>query len=407
MPRIPSPRRHQLIGIVVAGALALLASVLLRGPHPSDEDHLARPSSAPPPHEPVRENGSAVEQTQELTLEEKLERKLVKIHDLIADAQNWEGTYPASLAPESGFGWIAAIARKELPEIPVDPQHPWNALGNDDFVRRRFPMFENPILVRTPGSDGLPPSHFVGITGVGVNAASLPKAHPRAGVFGHNRHTQTSEVRDGLANTIMIAGVNNRFGSWARDDYATMRGFEREPYVNGPDGFGTGQPDSMLVLNADGSIRTISVKTDPLIVRRLAAMADGLPLDLSVAGDPLTMDAPVAPQELTTEDPAEDKPLSVEFAPDQPAFQIQDRLGQRILSYKLETPVPVRQLMLELEELVGVPFVLQDVPHESLEINVRLAAENLSVGDLMAQILLQAGLTFEVQDYQIVIQLKS
>ena len=65
-----------------------------------------------------------------------------------------------------------------------------------------------------------------------------------------------------------------------------MRGLSREPYINGPDGFGTGSPDSMQVLMADGRVLAVSDKIDPRIFRRMAAKADGLPLDESEEGEP-------------------------------------------------------------------------------------------------------------------------
>src|SRR5262249_21127427 len=116
--------------------------------------------------------------------------------------------------------------------------------------------------------------HFVGVAGVGSDAARLPASDPRAGIFSYDRATRWDDIRDGASNTWLVLGVRDHLGSWAAGGPSTVRGLTREPYVNGPDGFGTGQEDSMLVLMADGRVRTVSRQADPRILRSLAAMAD-------------------------------------------------------------------------------------------------------------------------------------
>ena len=49
----------------------------------------------------------------------------------------------------------------------------------------------------------------------------------------------------------------------------------RPPYVNGPDGFGSGQPDGMLAGMADGSVRFLSKDVDPRVVEQLAMIHRG------------------------------------------------------------------------------------------------------------------------------------
>ncbi|HEU5118536.1 MAG TPA: DUF1559 domain-containing protein, partial [Isosphaeraceae bacterium] len=53
---------------------------------------------------------------------------------------------------------------------------------------------------------------YVAIAGVGPDAPRLPKGHPRAGVFGHNRTTSMSEVSDGLSQTMMIVETTRNLG---------------------------------------------------------------------------------------------------------------------------------------------------------------------------------------------------
>ncbi len=51
-----------------------------------------------------------------------------------------------------------------------------------------------------------------------------------------------------------------------------MRPLTQRPYVNGPDGFGSGQPGGMLAGMADGSVRFISKDVDPGVIEQLATI---------------------------------------------------------------------------------------------------------------------------------------
>ncbi len=61
----------------------------------------------------------------------------------------------------------------------------------------------------------IPATHFVGVAGVGDDAADLPVDHPRAGVFGNSRTTRLEDIHDGASNTLMVLGVTRDLGSWA------------------------------------------------------------------------------------------------------------------------------------------------------------------------------------------------
>ena len=203
------------------------------------------------------------------------------------------------------------------------------------------------------------------MAGVGADAAELPLHHGRAGIFGYNRTTRVEDVRDGTANTIMVAGVQSSLASWAGGGAATIRPFAKEPYVNGPDGFGTGQPDGMHVLMADGSVRFLSRDTDPVILRRMAAMADGLPLDAKVPGEPDTTGLnppplagvpPVPPNggAVAAVPAADEQPIDVPLAPDLPVIDVDAALRQRIVSIEQPEPVPASKLLQQVAEMAGV-----------------------------------------------------
>ena len=127
--------------------------------------------------------------------------------------------------------------------------------------------------------DGHAVTHYVGIAGHGPNAASLPLRAPGVGVFGYNRITRMRDITDGTSNTMAISEASEPFNTWSAGGRATIRGFSRKPYVNGPDGIGGPSIGGFNAGLADGSVRFISENIDPEILERLSAIADGQPLD--------------------------------------------------------------------------------------------------------------------------------
>ncbi len=220
--------------------------------------------------------------------------RLSKIGDALLEHVVGEKAFPAAtvaahgIPNENRLGWMAVLADRLDDDAAPAPlwNRAWNDPKNDAFVRRRLSAFQNPDIALLTGADGYPASHFAGVSGVGADAVKLDPRHPRAGIFNDHRPTRVEDIRDGASNTLLVMGVREHLGAWAAGGTSTVRGLAREPYVNGPDGFGTGSSDSMLVLMADGSVRTIAAGMDPRLLRRMAAKADGLPLDESEPGEP-------------------------------------------------------------------------------------------------------------------------
>jgi hypothetical protein len=241
----------------------------------------------------------------------------------------------------------------------------------------------------------------VGVAGVGPDAAKLPKADPRAGIFGEGRSTQLQDIKDGLAQTIIIMGVENRLGSWARPGDASVRALTQVPYLHGPDGFGTGQAESMMVLMADGSVRTIDAKADPVIMRRMAAMADGFSLDPKDPGDPLMAGVPkIAP----VEPPAPDPRPKVKSPEMHEVIDLRPRLQQPILEFSQPNATPLETILFEVQELIGMPIDVSALSPEMRKTPVSVSLGAATVKDVLDHIIQQAGLTSEIQRDRIVIR---
>ena len=323
--------------------------------------------------------------------------------------------YADGSLPGERFSWLAALAA-ESGRSGGEPlwDRPWRDPLNERFVRRTMPVFQNPNVDQLVGPNRYPATHFVGMAGLGEDAPRLPVDHSRAGIFGIDRRTKLADIKDGASNTIMVAGVYRDPGAWAGGGPATMRPFTQEPYINGPDGFGTGQDESMLVLMADGSVRTIAGNVDPRIIRRQAAMADGLPLDPKVAGEPGQAEIPNPKSQIPNPKSAIPNPqsptpnpkseISNPKKPPVPAakpIDVEGVLKQPIRSYRQVGAVPFRELLLQVEEMAGVPIRIDKRllagSATKLDQPVSLESENTTVGGILQALVKKAGLAYKIE----------
>ena len=178
------------------------------------------------------------------------ELRLTKISQLLLKHLTAEETFPSGtvpilgIVPENRLSWMAVLADR-LDGSTIHPiwDKAWNSPQNEAFVRRKLTVFQNPAIGELTGSDGYPASHFVGVTGVGADAARLDNRHPRAGIFGEDRRTRIDDIRDGASNTLLVLGVRDHLGSWAAGGQPTMQAASsRAPTSTGPTGSGLVRP---------------------------------------------------------------------------------------------------------------------------------------------------------------------
>lgn len=410
-------RTPQIVAWVVAGIclLALIPFLIPAGksdpvvPEKAEKPGPEIVDQAPAPPAVANVTPEA-EQPQPQPLPDTGDERLEALGKLVLEAAKAEGHFPAGTVMSPGlnvtqrWSWLAQLAAQhDNPRaVPVDWQQRWNDPSQDRFVRRPIPRFQNPQIATIVSEDRYPATHFVGVAGVGPDAPTLPVDHSRAGIFGQDRQTKLDQIRDGASNTMLIAGVEERLASWA-EGAASYRAFTREPYLHGPDGFGTGQPDRMLVLMADGSVREVNKQTDPRLIRRMAAMNDGFPLDAEIPGepgdprpgtvpmpDPLT--AKVNSPEKVAVIPEPVKPVETPVKP----IDIPAALSRKILKFEQTKPAAAFQLLLQIEELAGVRIEydrkeLGDAA-ERLDKQITLNRENASLEDLLDDVLKQINL---------------
>jgi hypothetical protein len=180
-------------------------------------------------------------------------------------------------------------------------------LGSGDYVNLRperdKPWWEMPNLLMAripvtyfltpPGKGGAPSyqvtypghvslfaaSHWVGIAGVGLDAASYqtndPSLAAKLGIFGYDRVTKPEDVKDGLDKTIALIQVPpESAGPWIAGGGSTLRGVSEaddcvEPFVctKYNDQRGT------FAIMGSGDVRFIPKKISPEMFRAMCTIA--------------------------------------------------------------------------------------------------------------------------------------
>jgi hypothetical protein len=142
-------------------------------------------------------------------------------------------------APEQRVSWMVEL----LPGLgystlysQIDKGLGWNTPANLRAGRAWIPEFLDPSqesdswrakLTSVAGRD-LGATHFIGLAGIGEDAADLedtPENARRLGVFGYERETSLGAIKDGLDQTILLIQVQSNIARpWIRGGGATVQG---------------------------------------------------------------------------------------------------------------------------------------------------------------------------------------
>ena len=312
------------------------------------------------------------------------------------------------LPPETRLSWIATL----LPYYDRLDWHgelnfsrSWNEAANARVTRRPLEPVINPALGISQTEAGFPVTHYVGLAGIGADAGLLEADDPRAGAFGYRRRISAAQIPDGAGNTIALMGVQDRLGAWAAGGEATVRPIANKPYINGPDGFGSGQADGMFVGMADGSVRFLSKDVDPSVLEALATVRGGE--TPAPKGLPRLADSPpksVMPIELPDESdsgPETEKPRR-----GGPEIDVTAHLSNALPGIQFED-MPLDEALDLLSQLSAVPITFDPEalaeagvsPHAK----VSLELSETTVGAALAALVEQQRLAYVVVDGQILV----
>jgi prepilin-type processing-associated H-X9-DG protein len=191
------------------------------------------------------------------------------------------------LRPERRLSWVAillpyigerdSVTNKRYKALAdkLDLSRGWASPRNAELLNtalsvclcRSHPEFEpRPV----PGV-----THFVGLSGIGPNAAELPTSSPRAGIFGYDRRVRRQDLTAGLSCTMMIVETTYHNGPWLAAGEPTVRELapDETHYIGRGRPFGGLHSGGLNVLWADGSVRWVSDRVPPEDFRTFATLA--------------------------------------------------------------------------------------------------------------------------------------
>jgi hypothetical protein len=165
----------------------------------------------------------------------------------------------------------------------IKSESPWDAPENRQAVNSQIATYLCPANADAEVADQPGQTHYVGLAGVGTDAASLPLTDPRAGVFGYDRQISFKDIKDGLSNTVGVFDTA-RCVPWAAGGPGTVRSFDPgdTPYIGEGRPFGLKHredtmfrthPVHLPVLLMDGSVRFLTESISPETFRALATIA--------------------------------------------------------------------------------------------------------------------------------------
>jgi hypothetical protein len=235
-----------------------------------------------------------------------------RIHDLAAATQRYlkakkhfpRGTAQRAAGAERGLEWrpdqrlswmvvlLPYLGNGDWAGLHVNPDMSWNEAPNDQIARVVLPPFlaqgktdlEHRYIHYPTLAKPFAPTHFVGMAGVGLDAASYAANDPatagKRGIFGYDRVTRPEDIKDGLAKTILLIQVPADHKSpWMAGGGSTVRGVSEDDDCVGP--FVCSEYEGKkgtFAIMADGKVRFIPATIDPKVFRALCTIAGGEPI---------------------------------------------------------------------------------------------------------------------------------
>jgi len=202
----------------------------------------------------------------------------------------------STLQPRKALATRLQVNERELPRILANSRQPTTALANEldraakwdagtnaDIGRQRLKLFTCPANVPDIPATDPAVTQYVGLAGVGTDAATLPlepAVSPRAGCFRYDAPTPFSVIHrgDGVDTTLMFAEVSGDLGPWMRGGPATVRGVDDTAGATPPVGFG-GQfggnhPHGITgVAYVGGAAKFITPRIDPAVFRAMVTIS--------------------------------------------------------------------------------------------------------------------------------------
>jgi prepilin-type processing-associated H-X9-DG protein len=199
---------------------------------------------------------------------------LNNLHQVGISIQNYAAMPNADLPPEKRLSWLLAIEPYvEANDLysRTNKEKSWDAEENAAVAALPLRVYHCPAAFPPAG---LYPASYVGVAGLGDDAALLGKGDPRAGFFGYDRLLTAEDVR-GRANLLAAVETARMQDSWLATGPSTVRGLEPggPPYLGAGGQFGGLHRSQTNALFADGSARALGPGIGPEVLDALATLS--------------------------------------------------------------------------------------------------------------------------------------
>jgi prepilin-type processing-associated H-X9-DG protein len=182
------------------------------------------------------------------------------------------------LAPDRRLGWLVTIGPyMEATNLFVrmDRHKGWDTQQNRYLAFTAWKVYQCPGFADRPTAGTPFPTNYVGIAGLGEDAATLSPASPRAGFFGYDRKLTLADIEDRKSTLLAVLETAQVSGAWSAGGYSTARGLDEDdpPYLGRTGQFGGLHRGGVNALFADASVRLIGEAVDPGVLEEMATVA--------------------------------------------------------------------------------------------------------------------------------------
>ncbi|HEV2948299.1 MAG TPA: DUF1559 domain-containing protein [Gemmataceae bacterium] len=187
------------------------------------------------------------------------------------------GKPKTSLPAEQRLGWLYLVVpfvESSSLYREFTPEKAWDADENRFTALNPYFICQCPSYRDRPPDSKFIPTHYLGISGIGRDAATFSLEHPDAGFFGYERKIRQKDIKNGLPNTLAVVETAWGTGAWtAAPDSIRCLDPAWSPYLGVPKQFGGNHPKGANVLLADGSVRFLDSSFDPQVFEGMSKIA--------------------------------------------------------------------------------------------------------------------------------------
>ncbi len=190
-----------------------------------------------------------------------------------------------ALPPERRLSWQAALMpflveggpvgkKGQKPASAIDFEKAWDSPANAG-LRHNVAPFLCPVWARELLPDQIGLTSYVGIAGVGRDAAVVPLEDANAGFFGYERRLRASDISALLSATMAAGETLHENGPWPAGGPPTVRGLapDGDRYIGKGAAFGGLHRAGANILSADGSVPFVTEQIAPELFRSNSLIA--------------------------------------------------------------------------------------------------------------------------------------